>query len=76
LIKAHAIFNYYFTLKIADKSKKQPKISVVVPNVWKYMHIAHNGSYLDDESQLTYLKTMELIIVVDNEFQFDSSVMS
>lgn len=44
LKKAHMSFLYLFTLKISSQKKKR-KTSKVVADVWKYLNIAHEGSY-------------------------------
>lgn len=74
LLCAHGVFNYYFTLKIADKKLIQQETSAIVQNVWIYMNIIHQGSYFDLDSQIFYLQSMGIISSANNEIKCVSAV--
>lgn len=61
LLKAHALFLYYFSLKISNHSMKGKSTEKIVQDTWKYMIIVHQRSYMEKSKKKDLLKKEKIL---------------
>lgn len=64
LLKAHALFLFYYSTKISSWNIHHKPLSNknMALNTWKYMLLVHQRSFTDNDNKVTYLESLQIIV--------------